>query len=276
MSSFSILVLGSGFVGKRLYSNLKMSNLKVNVASRTSCSPHIIALDLLDIAAVRAYLTKLRPSVVINTAGLASYFRCQLDEALSYSLNFKVNDILTRVLAETESKLVFLSSSYIFSGKSGNYTEDDTDYSSSVYSSHKRLAEGVIMARLENFLILRLETLFGEVTQGKWRVGSTVLDGEIKTIDIRLLRQPISDIDLAIIIDRLIEVSARGVYNVAGEGKIEYNTLLNYLQTKSVRPFSIVYDNVEDWVVKPPSDTTLSLKKIRELGICLPTYSFSY
>jgi dTDP-4-dehydrorhamnose reductase len=270
-----ILIFGSGFLGSTLYHCLKSSNFDVRLASRTCGHPHVVCIDLLDYSAVKECIKILDPSIIINTAGLASYFRCESNQQLSYALNFKINEIITRVIENTGKKLIFFSSSYIFSGVTGGYSEEDTEYSTSVYSIHKRIAEKLIKSRLENFLIIRLETLFGEVGKGKWRIGSTLLSGEIRVVNMMLRRQPISSLDAAIVIKNLIEVSANGVYNVAGEHTIEYSQLLNFLRLRSASPFRIVYDDKGDWIIMPPRDTTLSLKKIRDLGIPMPIYSFN-
>ena len=265
-----ILLLGGGFLGKAIQNKFSSFHDLV-CASKTPRPGRVIPLDIFEVGALGALCDKFKPEIIINTISQPSYYKCQIDPFKSLQLNVGSNAIATRIAENINAKYVFISSSYIFDGKKGNYTECSLDYSNLIYAKQKLTAERDV-TKLRDHLIIRLETLFGaDPTTGVMRVGSKLLNGKFNMLDEKLERSPIQTDDAALIIEKLIEKRAQGVYNVAGKRRFSLNQFL-LLLSRGVDGVEFNIQSSKDWLLLPPRDTTLNLSKIRALGIDPPNY----
>jgi len=147
-----ILILGgAGMLGHQLWRQLHKDH-EVWVTLRKPFS-HYLAFDLfgasrtlsgVDVmnhdALVGAFHAA-RPEVVVNCIGIIK----QLKEAKNPLLSLTVNAVLPHQLAQlcavAGARLVHISTDCVFSGKKGNYTEDDVSDAEDLYGRSKFLGE---------------------------------------------------------------------------------------------------------------------------------------
>jgi dTDP-4-dehydrorhamnose reductase len=265
-----ILLLGGGFLGQAILREFSQLHDLV-CASKTPRPGRAIPLDLFKTGALESLCEKFKPQVIINTISQPSYYKCQIDELGSLRLNVSSNAIATKIAKKVNAKYVFISSSYIFDGKKGNYSESSLDYSDLAYATQKLTAEKDVK-KLRDYLIIRLETLFGaDPETGIMRVGSKTLKGKFNILNEKLERSPIQTHDAAVIIRNLIEKGAQGVYNVAGRRRFSLDQFL-LLLSRGDKTVEFNIQSSKDWLLRPPRDTTLNLSKICALGIDPPNY----
>lgn len=97
--------------------------------------------DVLDIDALMKVLLDVRPDVVVNCTGLIK----QRPEAADLLAIFPINALfphrLSRLCAAIEARLIQFSTDCVFSGKTGNYTDDSPSDIHDNYGLSKRVGE---------------------------------------------------------------------------------------------------------------------------------------
>jgi dTDP-4-dehydrorhamnose reductase len=120
-------------------------------------------INAMDFAALHKTLTKERPSYLINCIGIVK----QRDEGKmaipSITLNSLLPHLLAQWAAEWDGRLIHFSTDCVFSGKKGNYSEDDPSDAEDLYGKSKYIGE----ATVANALTLRTSIIGRELTHFK-------------------------------------------------------------------------------------------------------------
>ena len=98
-------------------------------------------VDAMDLSALRYALEAERPDVIINCVGVVK----QRQEARMAIPSITINSLLPHLLAEWAGswggRLIHFSTDCVFSGKKGNYREDDPSDAEDLYGKSKYLGE---------------------------------------------------------------------------------------------------------------------------------------
>lgn len=154
-----ILLLGaSGFVGGGIWMSL-IDRHEVIGASSSKRVASLRTCDLNDASALDDILHA-DFDFVIHAAGLVDLEKCERDPGLAHSLNVDSVEFLSQRLDHRRTKLVYLSSDYVFDGhKSDPYTEQDPTNPSSVYGCTKVAAESLLAD--SRHLVVRIPIVYG-------------------------------------------------------------------------------------------------------------------
>ena len=113
-------------------------------------------LNILNFKKIREYLKKVKPDILIHTAGLSRPMKIHTDDIKkSIDLNIIGTANITKACLEKNIKLIYLSTSYIYPDKKGNYKESDAILPSNNYAWSKLGGEAAVQM-YKNSLILRL------------------------------------------------------------------------------------------------------------------------
>ena len=113
-------------------------------------------LKILNFKKIREYLKKIKPDILIHTAGLSRPMKIHTDDIKkSIDLNIIGTANITKACLEKNIKLIYLSTSYIYPDKKGNYKESDAILPSNNYAWSKLGGESAVQM-YKNSLILRL------------------------------------------------------------------------------------------------------------------------
>ena len=127
-----------------------------------------IPLDATKRDASQLVMALFRPDITIYCACISSVDTCNENEMLANTLNATAVFNLSNFTEQNESRLIYISSSYVFSGEKGEHTEDDIPSSNSIYGKSKSSAEFFIQNNSLNYLILRCCQLYGRgIAQGR-------------------------------------------------------------------------------------------------------------
>lgn len=111
-----------------------------NVVYRTPLTEDSIIVDVTNRDAVADVLHRVHPEIIINCVGiLIKGSREHPDNAILINAYFP--HLLKRLSDEVGAKLIHISTDCVFSGKKGNYTEDDFRDADDVYGRSKALGE---------------------------------------------------------------------------------------------------------------------------------------
>ena len=169
-----ILILGgAGMLGHKLFQHLRASHPNVACTMRGSIAGSALArvdlfrhsgvieqIDASDFFAMQSLIAREKPRVVINCVGIVK----QRPSAKQSIPSIEINALLPHLLAEAcrsvAARLIHFSTDCVFSGRRGNYTEDDASDAEDLYGRTKYLGEVVC----GNALTLRTSIIGRELT----------------------------------------------------------------------------------------------------------------
>mgnify|MGYP001239940515 CR=1 FL=1 len=261
-----IAIFGVGFLGTKLmefFSN-KFDVVGADIDSRNSL---VKDLDATDKKEIEKFLIKEKPNIVIDTIALASYFVCENNQELCRKLNYVTAKNLTEICEIINAKMIFISSSYVFDGKKGNYSETDIPNSTNVYARTKILAEKRVL-ELKNSIVIRIEPLYGfDKEKNQIKAGTNTFEGEVKNGYPDTLRSPVFIDDVPKIIHSLIEKNQNGIFHIASENKFIWIDFLKRLASLINAEDKVIIVDNSNWILNPPHDSSLDISKITSLGI---------
>lgn len=117
-------------------------------------------LDVLRERALLDILTTVRPNVVFYCSAVRDERACTENALEALTINAEVASDIALCLRPFDGRLIYYSTSKVFSGEKGNYTEEDIPEPTSSYGAAKLRAEA-LLAETENTFVLRLGTIFG-------------------------------------------------------------------------------------------------------------------
>ncbi len=263
----------SGFLGTAVRRRLMTTpGLRVTGLGHRHGGADVVALDLRDAAAWRAWLRAEAPDVVVHSAAYRDPDFCEQHPEDAEALNV----VPARVLAETlpaGARLVFISSDYVFDGLNPPYGEDAPRRPVSVYGRTKVLGEDAVRAH-PGALILRVPVLVGASGATLADSGylgqlvTTVRDPAPAALDDVLVRVPTWIEDVAEAITFLIARDVRGVVHMAGpRAATRYGSAVETAQTLGLPHAHLRPSRTPPArpAARPPN-SALSTAKLRAMG----------
>jgi dTDP-4-dehydrorhamnose reductase len=165
------------------------------------------------------------PDVVVNAAAFTQVDRCESERELAYRANATGPRVLAEACAEAGSRLVHVSTDYVFPGDAKvPYREDDLTGPGSVYGATKLAGEEFVRGVSAEYLVVRTSWVFGEgrnfiaaiLDQGRARRDGRA-SGPLTVVDDQQGRPTYAE-DLAEALLGLVEQRAGGLYHVANAG----------------------------------------------------------
>jgi dTDP-4-dehydrorhamnose reductase len=270
-----ILVIGAaGFVGEKLY-NILSKDFEVIGTYYAEKKYNFKYLDMSNRESVIKLISKTKPHVVIHTAGITNvdFFEENPNEIKRVNIQ-GIKNIIEGCL-KTNSKLICISSDYVFDGEKGNYIEEDKPNPISAYGKAKLEEEELVKNSGLNYLILRIAVPYGynslsdKQTFEKWVINNLKNNKEIKVIDDQYNTPTLID-DIANAAKRLIELNRTGIYHVTGSERISrYDFALKVAEIFNLDKKLIKKVKTKDlnWKAKRPKDSSLNIDKLKKLGI---------
>ena len=96
---------------------------------------------MLNFDVVTEVMAKVRPQAVINCVGIIKQLAAAKDPFLSVAVNSLLPHRLHRLCQASGARLIHFSTDCVFSGRTGNYTEDDPSDALDLYGRSKFLGE---------------------------------------------------------------------------------------------------------------------------------------
>jgi dTDP-4-dehydrorhamnose reductase len=145
---------------------------------------------------------------------------CEMDRSGAWSINVDFVDCVSKIAKELNSKLIHISTDYIFDGEDGPYFEFDEPNPISWYGYTKSIGETKTEIDGLNCCILRTNVVYGNSTNGKsdfvkWVINELRSGNKIKIVSDQYSNPTISD-DIAVSIYKVIKLDKKGIYNIGG------------------------------------------------------------
>lgn len=269
-----ILITGAnGQLGRALnqvLSEKKDSDITIINAGRgepTSYCPLI--LDITNSVAVMNVVQDLKPDIIINCAAHTGVDLCESEQDKAYQINAIGPKNLAVAANALETKLVHVSTDYVFSGDDIKaYTETSQTNPKNVYGKTKLAGEEFVQSQCVKYFIVRTAWLYGE---GKNFV-KTMLSLAEKNPEVRVVSDqygsPTSALELARAIVFLMETENYGIYHATCEGVASWYKFAEEIfkiAGKDVTVKPIVTQEYPTPAVRP-KNSVLENKKLKEMG----------
>ena len=277
----NVLVIGAnGFLGSNLLrfkDNPHIIEQKISLIAGDLQNSHIdpsIPFNRIDITNAKKtnkIIQYIKPEVIILAAAMTNVDRCEIEKKLATKINVKGTNNVLKASIKANSKLIFLSTDFIFDGgkDKGYYTEKDTPNPLSHYAKTKYEAEVSIINSECEYLICRSSVLYG---WNKWKLNFITWIMEKLNLNQKLsivttqINSPTFIVNLAQIILKLIENNASGIYNTAGDCALSRYEIglqcaeIFQLNKDLVKPIEYL-----EQIALRPGNVSLDLNKLKKL-----------
>lgn len=176
--------------------------------------------DLRDHARVRNAIRDSRPEWILLLAAYTDVDGCESNRDLAFAVNCEGAVNVAEAAREAGSRLMFLSTDYVFDGSKGSpYQTGDARNPTSVYGESKARAEERLLEIVPEVCIARTSWLFGH---GGKCFPATILKLASTRPEISVVNDqrgsPTFTRDLAAALTELCRASARGIVHVTNSG----------------------------------------------------------
>ena len=176
--------------------------------------------DITDQKATLNTLLKKNPRWVINAAAYTQVDQCETNSEQAFKVNAEAVSNLALACKETNTKLLHVSTDYVFDGKTKNpYREEDPVNPLSVYGNSKCRGETTVQDLLDDFIIVRTGGLYGK--RGVNFVNTIVKMAQERD-ELRVVNDqwmsPTCTVDLSKAIGTLVQLSSQGIFHIVNSG----------------------------------------------------------
>src|ERR1039458_5473648 len=212
-----VVVFGaSGLLGQELVRELRADGVQGEQVTALSSKD----ADLRDRARVREVIVDSRPDWILLSAAYTDVDGCESERDLAFAVNCEGAVNVAEAAREAGSRLLFLSTDYVFDGSKGSpYQTSDARNPASVYGASKARAEERLLEILPEVCIVRTSWLFGH---GGKCFPATILKLAATRPEISVVNDqrgsPTFTPDLAAALVQLCRASARGIVHATNSG----------------------------------------------------------
>jgi dTDP-4-dehydrorhamnose reductase len=222
----------SGLLGQDLVQELKTEQLAA-LSSKDA--------DLRDRARVREVIRDSRPDWVVLSAANTDVDGCEANRDLAFAVNCDGAVNVAEAAREAGSRLMFLSTDYVFDGsKRSPYETTDARKPTTVYGESKACAEERLLEILPEVCIVRTSWLFGH---GGKCFPATILKLASTRPEISVVNDqrgsPTFTCDLASALVQLCRASARGIVHVTNAGDCTWYEFATEIVRESGLPATV-------------------------------------
>lgn len=241
-------------------------------------------LDITEEQAVYNYINKLKPDYIINCAAYTAVDKAEENYELADKINGEGPANLAKAAKEAGSKLVHISTDYVFGGDldtSKDYKEDDKKNPVTVYGKTKLHGEQGIQNNMEEYYIFRTAWLYGiggnNFVKTMTKLGST--KNELNVVSDQH-GSPTYAKDLAEIIYQAIQKKIPyGVYHTTNQGYTTWYDFTKEILKQQGIECKVNPVTTEQYIemmkitqAKRPFNSQLSKDKLLEQGIEVPDW----
>jgi dTDP-4-dehydrorhamnose reductase len=229
MIAKTILVTGAnGLLGQKLVQKLSRRDAVHLIATGVGANRNPMdegyvyeKMDITKPDEVRKIFEKYEPTEIINTAAMTNVDQCEKEQDACWELNVKAVETQLALCKEFETRMIHISTDFIFDGNAGPYTEKGTPNPLSVYGKSKLEAENLVIASGVPFAIARTMLVFGVVADMSrsnivlWAKKSLEEGKPINVVNDQF-RCPTLAEDLAEGVVLMTMKDKSGIYNISG------------------------------------------------------------
>jgi dTDP-4-dehydrorhamnose reductase len=169
---------------------------------------------------VKDKVKKYMPDIIINTAAFTNVDGCETEKELSWRVN--VDAVKNFIIASrvNDTKIIHLSTDYVFDGKTGNYDESSKPNPLSYYGKSKLASENALISSGIRFVVVRTMIIYGTAANIRpnfalWLIDMLGRGEHVRIVDDQFGMPTISD-DLGWGILKIVDLDKSGFYHICG------------------------------------------------------------
>ena len=214
------------------------------------------------------------PDFIINCAALTNVDFCEKNKKKSYEVNVKISQNILKSMS-VNSKLIHISTDYIFDGNKAPYDENSSPNPINYYGKTKLESENLIRASQKKYVIIRTGSLFSEfidLNSNKlcWIFNKLKNNEKIFTAT-DMISTPTSTASLAKIIFDLLSFNQNLIINYSGQDSMsvyEFSLLVSKIFNFNKELIVPVLMGDLPFKAKRPKNTSLKTDLISDLLNC--------
>ncbi|NND70620.1 MAG: dTDP-4-dehydrorhamnose reductase [Rhodothermales bacterium] len=279
-----VLVTGAnGLLGQAIVTRLSgLQNYDVLATGRDAdpkfegCSCGYISLDITDTDSMHRIFVDFEPDVVVNCAAMTQVDLCETRKSECWKTNVDAVESLVKLCRVHNTKLVHVSTDFIFDGKNGPYRETDRPDPVNYYGKSKVASENAVRSLPDNlWTIVRTVLVYGHARKltrsniATWII-SNLSEGKSINVVTDQFRSPTYVEDLARGIEKAIRYNKTGVYHISGRDQLSvYDFALKIAEVLGydenlIHPVDA--SSFSQTAARPPRTGFIILKAETELG----------
>jgi dTDP-4-dehydrorhamnose reductase len=231
---------------------------------------HSIQMDITNPDEVRRIIEAARPQITVHAAALTDTDQCELSEEQAHKVNVRGAENVAKAAADTSSRLVYISTNFVFDGEKGVYSEDDKPRPINIYGRTKLIGEHKASQYCDDFCVVRI-TPFGWDVASKlnfvcWVLSRLEANQEVEAYD-DVYNSPMLVNQCASVLLDIALSSRERLYHLAGGERLsryefarDIASVFGY-RAELVKPVTYV-DHDSTRIAKLPRDTSLRIDRV--------------
>jgi dTDP-4-dehydrorhamnose reductase len=220
-------------------------------------------IDLNNKTELNKILTSIEPDIIIHCAANVNLEQCELDiDDANYMHSNVINEFY---IASPNSIFIYISTDSVFNGEKGDYSESDFPDPINNYALTKLNGENQVIKFYNKYLIIRTNIYgchsVGNTTSlAEWALSKLSKNESINGFE-NVFFNPVYTLQLAMVIEALLRIEARGIVNVACDEVISKFSFLN----KIAKRFNFNQDLIlkskstnQNFLARRPLNTSLN------------------
>lgn len=220
---------GSGMIGSKFVSDLTEQGNEV-LYTYLSRNPPIeggqpIKLDITERKSVLSVIEGFEPRLTIHCSALTKVDLCETDPKLAERINVQGTKNIVDACKKVDSKIIYISTSFVFDGSKKIFYEDDKTHAINQYGLTKLRGEEIIKESGQPFLILRTDHPY------RWSLHHLEKNNIMRMINLfekgEKFREATDWFNTPTLVDNLVEASTKlikkwedGIYHAIGSDYI--------------------------------------------------------
>jgi dTDP-4-dehydrorhamnose reductase len=216
---------GAGFVGRQTAIEFRKTDADVGVTVHDH-DPRLddvasFELDVCNAERTEEVITTFDPDLTIHAAALTDADKCEKHPDLAHRVNVDGTDNVVAACETVNSRVVFLSSSFVFSGQKDHYTEHDQRAPINVYGETKATGEDIVLSSSDANTVVRIDQPYGWAkdwqpeTMVTWTLDKLASNERVPVFS-DWHNSPIYNLDLARALRHIGDREFTGIYHTVG------------------------------------------------------------
>ena len=232
-------------------------------------------LDITNEEEVSKYILDYNPDVVMHNAAWTAVDKAEEMPDKVYEVNALGTKYIAEACKKISSKMVYISTDYVFDGKGVNeFNIDDPKKGLSVYGKTKSFGEDFVKSTIDKYFIVRISWVFGK--NGNNFVKTMLKLADMGKTEINVVCDQIGSVtytyDLSKLLCDMIETEKYGVYHATNEGMISWALFAEEIFKQANKNVKVNYVTTEEYLnlvsnqAKRPLNSRLSKRALDEAG----------
>jgi dTDP-4-dehydrorhamnose reductase len=282
MSKRIFLVIGaSGLTGFKV---MLLAKKKYEVYGTCNMKPlsdeSVRRLEITNGDQLRLLFRDIRPDIVVNTAALHNVDYCETHEEDAYNVNANAVGMVANLCNQIGSRLIQISTDFVFDGKKGYYSENDPPNPLNIYAKSKLIGETKAQT-CSSYVIIRTSVIYGwtplemrnyssssgkPINFGLWALTMMKNGNALNIINDQFSSPTLAD-TLADVIIRLAVGDDNTLYHVSGNtclSRYEFTKKIAELTGHSIERIHPVKTGSFTQLAKRPANSCLNCNRVQE------------